>query len=86
MAMGQQEQLAMGLGHWGTWARATGVTGGNGNDNGNGDRSIIAIAIDRAVCVPCAVWMWGAPTRSTFIPCVLFEKVSECQKEVRINE
>jgi hypothetical protein len=53
-------------GHWATEARATGATGGN--DNGNSDQSIIAIAID---CVCVDVWMWGTPTRSTFIPCFI---------------
>jgi hypothetical protein len=49
---------------------------------GNG-AVIIAIAIDRscAVC-GCGARAWAC----RFIPCVLFEKVSECQMEVRINE
>jgi hypothetical protein len=38
------------------------------------------------VCVCVCVWTCGARAWASFIPCVLFEKVSECQKEVRINE
>jgi hypothetical protein len=42
--------------------------------------------IDRVcVCVCVDVGPW-ARAWAMFIPCVLFEKVSECQKEVRINE
>jgi hypothetical protein len=44
------------------------------------DRSIVPNAIDHV-----DVDAWGAPTRSTFIPCVLIQKVSECQSEVRIK-
>jgi hypothetical protein len=52
---------------------------GNGNGTrGMGQRrSIVLIAIDDRLC-GCAV--------ATFIPCGLFEKVSEWQEEVRINE
>jgi hypothetical protein len=42
------------------------------------DRSIVCVCVCVCVCVEEA----GAPTQSSFNPCVLFKKVSECQMEV----
>jgi hypothetical protein len=48
---------------------------------GQWQRSIIAIAIDQS-----DVGGRGAPTRSSFIPCVLFETSVNAKTKVRIKE
>jgi hypothetical protein len=65
-----------GLGHWGNRRQWQQEQRGNG----------VPIAmIDHGSCV--CVWTWGVGRgRGRCLFRVLFDKVSECQKEVRINE